>query len=302
MNKTLQSELLLILTAIIWGSAFVFQKIGGSIIGPFAFGGIRFLIGASVLLPIIYFQNKKDKSILNKDLKKSILSGVIIGIALFLAISFQQIGINNTSVGNAGFITGFYIILVPFFGIFLKNKIQSNHWVGAILALIGLFLLSNTTSFSLQYGDLLVFISTFFWAFQILLIGHFSPKSNPILLSAIEFYTCAILSIITSLFFETVTITNIMDASIPILYTGIMSTGVGFTIQVIAQKHIPATPAAIIFSSETLFAALAGWIFLNEIMTSKSLIGCVFMLLGIIICQIDWKKSKVALSKIKSKA
>jgi drug/metabolite transporter (DMT)-like permease len=284
-SKSYVSELLLLFAAIIWGGAFVFQKEGGQVIGAFAFGGIRFFLGATVLLPVLFLfkKNKNDISV-----KKTIISGIIIGVALFFATSTQQIGINHTTVGKAGFITGFYMILVPILGIFLKHKILLNHWIGAGLALIGLFLLSGQIDATVSYGDMLVLISSFFWAIQILLISKFAPNANPILLSIAEFYTCAILSLITSAFVETTTISNVLDAGIPILYTGILSTGVAFTLQIVSQKKIAATPAAIIFSSETLFAAIAGWIILNESMNFVQIAGCGLMLAGIIMGQLKF--------------
>lgn len=288
-NKSYLSELKLLLAAIIWGTAFVFQKEGGQVIGAFAFGGIRFFLGATVLLPVLFFLRKDKEKIYSK---KTILSGMLIGAALFLATSSQQIGINHTTVGKAGFITGFYMILTPILGIFFKQKSKINHWIGAGLSLIGLYFLSGKIDFSLSYGDFLVLVSTFFWAIQILLISKYAPDANPILLSIVEFYTCAILSLIVSGFTETTTITNVLDAGIPILYTGVISTGIAFTLQVVAQKNLAATPAAIIFSSETLFAALAGWIFLHESMGMVQIIGCGFMLLGIILGQLNLSRSK----------
>ncbi|MEI7594694.1 MAG: DMT family transporter [Bacteroidota bacterium] len=288
-NKSSKSKLLLLLAAIIWGSAFVFQKEGGQVIGAFAFGGIRFFIGASVLLPILFFQKQ---SYYQFPIKKTIFSGILIGSVLFLATSAQQIGINHTTVGKAGFITGFYMILTPILGILFKQKTILNHWIGAGLTLIGLYLLSGKIDFSMGYGDFLVLISTIFWALQIILISKYAPNANPILLSIVEFYTCSILSLITSGFAETTSISNVIDAIIPILFTGVLSTGIAFTLQVVAQKNLPATPAAIIFSSETLFAALAGWILLNEKMGVVQIIGCGFMLLGIIFGQLNFSKFK----------
>ncbi|MDD3687139.1 MAG: DMT family transporter [Bacteroidales bacterium] len=286
-SKSYKSELLLLFAAIIWGGAFVFQKEGGQVIGAFAFGGIRFFLGATVLVPVLFLFKKNKNDI---STKKTIISGIIIGVALFFASTTQQIGINHTTVGKAGFITGFYMILVPIFGIFLKQKILINHWIGAGLALVGLFLLSGQMDASVSYGDLLVLISSFFWATQILLISKFAPNANPILLSIAEFYTCAILSLITSAFVETTTISNVLDAGIPILYTGVLSTGVAFTLQIVSQKKIAATPAAIIFSSETLFAALAGWIILNESMNFVQIAGCGLMLAGIIMGQLKFSQ------------
>jgi len=285
------SELLLLLAAIVWGFAFVAQKVGMESLGPMAYNGIRFLVGSASLLPVIWFFNRKSSYSETKQQKKSYLwiAGIISGMVLFVAASIQQIGIVYTTAGNAGFITSIYVILVPVFGLFLKQKVNVQTWIGALVALIGLYFLSVSEGLSLVIGDALVLGSAFFWAAQVLLASYYAPRVNIIKLAAIQFALTGILSLVISFFTETYGLQNIYDAAIPILYGGILSVGLAFTLQLIAQKNVIPSHAAIILSTESLFAAIGGWLILSEQLTSIEIFGATLMLMGVILSQLKFK-------------
>jgi len=230
----------LLLTAAIWGFAFVAQRVGMQHVGAFTFNGVRFALGSLSLLPVIYFFNKKNndkKQEIEKneeiskqaDLKTTIKSGIIAGSVLFIAASLQQVGLIYTTAGKAGFITSLYIVLVPILGIFLKQKTHVSTWIGALTAVIGLYFLSINESLTIEFGDFLEIIGAFFWAIHIQLIGKFVKNVDVIKLSSIQFATCSIFSLITAFIFEDVNITGLSNALIPLLYGGIMSAGVAYT-------------------------------------------------------------------------
>ena len=284
---------LLILTALIWGFAFVAQKAGMEHLGPFTFNGIRFVLGALSLLPLLPFVKKLFGYPSNKyKLRSTVKGGLLLGAVLFIAASLQQIGIVKTTAGNAGFITGLYIIIVPFLGIFLKHKVFKNVWAGSVLALFGLYFLSVTKDFTLAPGDGLVLISALFFAVHILLIDNYAPKSNVLLLSVIQFAVSGLLSITFALFTEDISLHAIEMTTVPLLYGGIMSIGVAYTLQIIAQRNVSASKAAIVLSLESVFAAIGGWLLLGEIVTMKKAIGGLLVLAGIIISQIDLTSKK----------
>lgn len=290
-KNTLKSEFLLLIAAIIWGFAFVAQRAGMEFIGPFSFNGIRFALGSISLLPLILYQ--KNRGIIktnSQDKRLTLIGGLLGGVVIYIAASLQQIGIVYTSAGSAGFITTLYVIFVPILGMFRKHVVGSQTWVGVILALVGLYFLSVTDQLTLAPGDGLVFIGAIFWAVHVLVIAEFAPRTNVISLSAIQFAVCAVLSLLTALFYETISWEQISNASLPILYAGIMSVGVAYTLQVVGQKHAPPTHAAIILSLESLFAALGGWLILSETMTSRKMLGATLMLAGVIISQLKKQK------------
>jgi drug/metabolite transporter (DMT)-like permease len=283
--------LILFLTAIIWGLAFVAQKAGMEFIGPFAFNGIRFFLGAISLLPILLFQkyfNAGPKKEFN--ISFTIKGGLIMGVVLFLAASLQQVGIIKSTAGNAGFITSLYIIIVPFIGIFLKHKIRKEVWVGSILAVIGLYFLSINNQFQMAAGDSLILFSAIFWAIHIVLIGHYAPKVNILLLSIIQFTIAAILNLIVAIIFEEIEWQMISNALYPILYGGIMSIGVAYTLQMYGQKNVAPSKAAIILSFESVFAMLGSWLILNEVIGFRKGMGAAIMLIGLIISQVKLRK------------
>lgn len=287
----LKAEALLLLTAAIWGFAFVAQRKGMEYIGPFIFNGIRFALGSFSLLPLIYFM-KKNEAFEKKTIGKAstIKSGLLLGLILFAGASLQQAGMVYTTAGNAGFITSLYVILVPLISILIGQKIAYQIWIGAVLAIVGLYLLSVHGTLSLKIGDALVLASAVFWAIHVLVISYFAPKYDVLVLSAVQFAVCSLLSLLVAVLFENINPQDIYKASVPILYGGIMSVGVAYTLQVYAQKSAPPSHAAIILSLESLFAALGGWLILTEEMDSMKILGCLFMLAGVIISQTRFAK------------
>lgn len=300
MRKGTGSSLALLIAAAIWGFAFVAQRVGMKYIGPFTFTGIRFALGAISLIPLMIFYNNKDEKVKIKNIKgnNNLLGGVIIGIILFLAASFQQVGLIGTSAGKAAFITGLYIVFVPILGLFLRHHIKANTWIGAVIAVVGLYFLCVTNGFSISYSDMLELASAFLFAIHILLIDYFSQKINVLKLAFSQFITCSILSMITAVFIEHITVSGILQALVPILYGGICSVGIAYTLQILGQKNAEPTHAAIICSMETVFATIGGIFILNEQLGVKGSIGCLLMLTGMILSQL--KSSKQEDIEIKS--
>ena len=283
--------ILLFIAAIVWGFAFVAQRVGGNI-GTYTFNAIRFLLGSISILPAIMIFEKNSDPI---KAKASILPGIFIGIVLFAASTFQQYGIVLTDyAGKSGFITDFYIILVPILGLFLKQKPSIQAWIGAIIALFGFyFLCMNNNQFTINFGDFLLFICAIIFSIQILAIDYFSKKVYPLQLSLYQFLTCAILSFICSFLFETIDINALKEATIPLLYGGIMSVGVGYSLQTIGQSMTDATSASIIMSSEAVFCTIGSALILKEIMPLQSYIGCLLVFIGILLAQLPSKEKYV---------
>lgn len=275
------------LTALIWGFAFVAQRAGMEHIGPFLYNGLRFILGSISLIPLILWLNYKGKG-LSPIISGNFLlkGGLTAGIVLFAAASLQQAGMVYTTAGKAGFITGLYVILVPLLGLFIGQKIGKNLWIGAIVAVCGLFLLTFSGKLLIEKGDLLVLLSAFFWAIHVQLINNLVKKLPALPLSAIQFAVCGILSLATSMIFETTLPGEVQKAAIPLLYGGLLSVGVAYTLQVVAQKHVHPAYASIILSFETVFAVIGGWLILNESLTTRNLAGCLLMLAGIVIVQL----------------
>lgn len=280
----LGSEILLIIAAIIWGFGFVAQKEGMNHIGPYFFNTFRFFI-ASVFILLISLV--KDFNFLKAITLKDLVKGSAIGFVLFLAISFQQTGLIYTKTANGGFITGLYVIIVPALGFLIwKEKTGIYSILGSILAIIGLYLLSFKSSYKTNYGDLLILISTFFWAYHVLLIDKFIKKMAPLKIAFLQFFTCAIFSLLASLFNEPINLNMVKNASFSILYVGLFSSGIAFTFQVLGQKKVTPTNTAIILGLECVFAAIGGWIVLSEALSIRAIIGCSIMLAGMIVSQI----------------
>lgn len=287
-----KSNLILLLAAAIWGLAFVAQRKGAEYLGPYTFNALRFAIGAISLLPI-YALTRNNKTNEHFEWRKAIKSGVFLGLILFIASTFQQIGMIYTEASKAGFITSLYVILVPIFGLFIGRKVTKTLWSGAIIAMVGLYLLSVREGFSLEVGDSLLIASAVFFAFHMLMIGTFAPQHNIFLLSVFQFTVTAILSFIAALFYEEIAWESIKLAAVPIIYAGLFSVGIAYTLQAYAQKKAHPAHAAIIFSFESVFALVGGWLILNEVIDLRAGIGGLFMLAGIIISQIDFKKFKL---------
>lgn len=303
MNKKIKSTIFLMLTAIIWGTAFVAQREGMSSVGPFMFSALRMYLGTLTLLPIIYVtgawnarsgnmpQISEGVKLANR--KTLMQGGLWCGVIIFFAANFQQVGLVSTSAGKTAFITTLYILLVPLIGIFLKHKLNRNIWIGVFIGTLGLYFLCITESFSIAFGDLVVLIGAFFWAFHILCMDYYAPKVMVTKLIAIQFFISGTLSLIVSLFSEPLVAAEIMAAMPTIVYTGIMSSGLAFTFQGLGQKDANPTTASIILSTEALFGAVAGYLFLQEIFTQREFIGCVLMFAAVIIAQlpVNTKKS-----------
>jgi drug/metabolite transporter (DMT)-like permease len=283
-----KSNLLLLLTAVIWGFAFVAQRSGMEYIGPFTFNTARFALGSISLIPLLVINKKrKQKEIFLPIKDKTFLyGGLLAGTVLFLGATFQQGGLVFTNAGKAGFITGFYVILVPILGLFIKQKTSALTWFGAIIAIIGLYFLSVNATFNINIGDVLVLIGAFFWAIQILVIGFYSKRIDPFELAFSQFLVCALLSFIGAIISETIIVSKIISAYLPILYAGFFSAGIAFTIQVVAQKEAHPANAAIIMSLEAVFAVIGGWMILNESIDPRGLIGCLLMFIGMIVSQL----------------
>ena len=285
-----KSDALLLTTAIIWGFAFVAQRAGMDYVGPFTFNGIRFAIGSLSLLPLVLMSREQrtatNKILPNPGLKTILFGGAALGLALFSGASFQQIGLVYTTAGKAGFITGLYVIMVPVLGLFWKQQPKIGTWIGAILAAIGLYFLSVTEQFTIEMGDLLVLIGAIFWATHVLIVGWLSPRINPIKLAFSQYVACSILSLITASVVELITLSSIFEAAIPILYAGLLSVGIAYTLQVIAQRDAHPAHAAILLSLEAVFAAVGGWLILGEIISPRGLVGCGLMLAGMLLSQL----------------
>ena len=227
------------------------------------------------------------------DFKTLLLGGVCCGIMLCIASNFQQYGISFTTVGKAGFITALYIIIVPVLGLFMKKKVGAKIWIGVALATAGLYLLCMTSeSFSVSKGDLLVLVCAGFFSLHILIIDHFSPKCDGVRLSCIQFFVCGVISMAASFLFETPNLTTILSGWLPILYAGVMSCGVAYTLQIIGQKNMDPTVASLILSLESVFSVLAGWGLLNQKLSARELFGCVLMFAAILLAQLPEKRAK----------
>jgi drug/metabolite transporter (DMT)-like permease len=285
-----KSDVLLLITAIIWGFAFVAQRVGMGYVGPFTFNGIRFAIGSLSLLPLVLIsrgrQTAANRILPPPGLKTILFGGGALGLTLFAGASLQQIGLVYTTAGKAGFITGLYVIIVPILGLIWRQQPRIGTWIGAFMAAIGLYLLSITEEFTIELGDLLVLIGAFFWAAHVLIIGWLSPRINPIKLAFSQYVACSILSLITASIVEVITFNSIVAAAIPILYGGLLSVGIAYTLQVVAQRDAYPAHAAILLSLEAVFAAIGGWLILGEIISPRGLVGCGLMLFGMLLSQL----------------
>ena len=292
-NQKLQSDIVLLLAAMIWGFAFVAQRVGMDYIGPFTYTAVRFALGALVLFPFLFFRKNKPFNELNPgraEKKKIIGLQLLMGLLIFGGVSFQQYGIQFTTAGNAGFITGFYVVLVPVAGLFLGHRNQITIWIGVLLAISGMYFLSVTSDFRINIGDYYVLVCAFIWTAHVLVMGYVAPRTDPIRTALIQFIICALLSGIVAIGWEDIQWNAILDAAWPILYGGIMSVGIAYTLQVVAQQNAHPAYASIILSLETVFAVLGGWIILHEPMTGRILIGCLLMLAGMVVAQVKTVK------------
>ena len=297
-NNSLRGSLLLLLTAFIWGIAFVAQSVGMTYVGPLTFVAVRNLLSAAVILALLPFLDKVRKVPEKKGLaghfkdKNLLVGGLLCGLFLAVASTFQQTGILYTSVGKAGFITALYILLVPIAGIFLGRRLRPLILAGVALAVIGLYLLCMTDSLTLNIGDLLLLLCAFFFTFQIMLVDRYSPIVDGVRLSLIQFVVCAVFCGIPALIFEHPDLAAILAAWQPILYAGVLSGAVGYTLQIIAQKNTDPVIASLLMSLESVFSVLAGWVLLGQRLSARELAGCALMFTAIILAQLPERKAK----------
>lgn len=277
-----RANLLLLFSAAIWGSAFVAQKVGMESMGPFWFTALRFIIGTLVVVPLLLWE-KPVRPLTARDW----ITGIGIGLLLFAGINLQQVALLYTSVTNSGFITGLYVVLVPIISLAFGYRYGIGVWVGVVMAMAGLYLLSIRGDFSVNPGDMLTLISAGFWAFQVMALSSSGHCLPPIRLAVTQFATCAVLSLLIAVFVEPISFQAISDTAIPLLYGSIMSVGFGFTLQVLAQRHAHAAHSAIILSLESVFAALAGWFFMGDLIDGRILVGCALMLGGTLLAQLS---------------
>ncbi|MGC9468442.1 MAG: DMT family transporter [Anaerolineae bacterium] len=287
---TLQANALLLLTAAIWGFAFVAQRLGMAHIGPFTFNAIRFGLGGLSLIPLIVATRARREH--RAPLGRLLLGGLGLGVVLFGGASAQQIGLVTTTAGKAGFITGLYVIFVPLAALLWGERASWITWLGAALATVGLYFLSVTEQLTLAPGDAWVLLSAVLWTVQIHLIARLTQVIDPLPLAAVEFAVCSLLSWAGALLTETITPGGIRGALWPILYGGFMSVGVAYTLQAVAQRHALPTPAAIIMSLESAFAALGGWLFLDERLGVRGGLGAGLMMAGMILAQLPPRRSR----------
>lgn len=293
-NKVALANVLMLLAAAIWGFAFVAQRVGMETMGPHLFNGVRFIMGGLVLLPVVYWLSKRrperneQKTTSTQQL---LLAGLLAGSFLFAGATLQQVGLQYTTAGKAGFITGLYIFFVPAIGLCFGMRTSLGTWLGALLAIWGLYLLSVRDDFTLSRGDTFQLLCAIAFAGHVLVIGYLAGRYDTIKLSAIQFLVAGVLAFIVAIFTETITWQMIFDTALPLAYAGLMSTGVAYTLQVVAQQHAHSSHAAIILSSEGVFAVLGGWLFLSEQLPIQGLLGCGLMLAGMLLSQL-WPARK----------
>ncbi|MDD2215905.1 MAG: DMT family transporter [Eubacteriales bacterium] len=317
MNKKIQSNIFLLLTALIWGFAFVAQRSVMDYLGPFLYSGIRMYLGSLSLLVFIYITNKfeKTRELFSGDItvpsdnqkQKNLLlqGGLVCGIVMYFAGNFQQVGLVFTTASKTGFITTLYIIIVPLIGILLKHKTTYNTWLGVVLATIGLYFLCITESLTIELGDFVVLIGAVFWALHILCMDYYAPKVHVMKLVSIQFFVAGTLSFITAIFVDSwfcsdVQLTNLIYAIPSILYVGIMSSAGAATFQGLGQKHANPTTASIILSTEAVFGAIFGFLVLHEILSIRETVGCILMFTAIIIVQLPTRSERMKSASTKN--
>lgn len=291
MKQQIKSSLILLLTATIWGVAFVAQSVGVEYIGPFTFNAIRCVLGGLVLIPVILvLKKKKETGAENqeKEDKKTLwMGGIACGVILCIASNLQQFGIMEASVGKSGFFTALYIVMIPVIGIFIGKRPEIKLWFCVALAVVGMYLLCmKDGSFTIERADIMLLLCALAFSFHILVVDYFSPKVDGVKMSCIQFFVCGVLSAVGMLFTETPDISNIQAAWLPLLYAGLLSCGVGYTLQIVGQKGINPVIASLIMSLESVISALAGWVILGQVLSPKEILGCVLMFVAIIITQI----------------
>lgn len=267
----------------------MFQRIGMDYVGPFTYSAARFTLGTLILIPFAAFTHQKSyftSHIKTTGVRSYVLGGGMAGFALFGGISFQQVGLVYTTAGKAGFITGLYVVIVPIIGLLWRAKTTFGTWIGAVLSALGLYLLSITADLTIAHGDLLVLCGAFVWAIHVHILARVAPRANPMLLAMTQYGVCALLSWLSAFWRETIEPDHMIQAAVPILYGGVMSVGIAYTLQVVAQRRAHPAHAAILLSLEAVFAAVGGWLVLSEILSLRAMVGCILMLTGMLISQL----------------
>ncbi|HEY4804005.1 MAG TPA: DMT family transporter [Paraburkholderia sp.] len=294
-RRHLRANLLMLAAALIWGSAFVAQRLSLDAIGPFLFTGLRFLLGAGVVSAFLHVRRRAGQRLASRGGRPAatalfdgalLRSGTVLGLVLAVAISLQQIGLGYTKIANAGFISSLYVVIVPMLGVLLRHRTGLGTWLGAALAAVGLYFLSINEHFSVMYGDWYQLGCALVISIQVMLVGHYAPRHDPLALSIVQFVACGVVCLAIGLACEPLRVADIVRAAPTILYGGALSVGVGYTLQVVAQRDAAPAHAAVIFSMEGVFAALAGWAALGETLTPRALAGCALMLAGLLACQL----------------
>jgi len=311
MSKRLRANFLLLLTALIWGVAFVAQDVAMDAMEPFTFNAARMLVAALVLLPCIRLldaiERKRTQTGGNASASASrpframsqaqkrtlLLGGLCCGVALFLGSSLQQFGIKETSAGKAGFVTALYIVLVPLSGLFFGRSVRRNVWLAMGLCVLGLFLLCVTDTFSVSLGDLYLLLCAAAYTVHILVIDHFSPKTDCVRMSCLQFFVASTLCAVMMLLTEHPTFQGLLKGWVPLLYAGMLSGGLGYTLQMVAQRDTDPTVASLLMCLESVFAVLAQWVILGELLSTRELLGCGLMLVGIVLAQLPKRAARL---------
>ena len=296
--KRWQANALLLLAAIIWGAAFTAQSVGMEHLGPFSFNSIRFSIGGIVMLPVVFF---RQRSLKKKGAgpgagfsKRLVLTGILCGLLLTMANSIQQIGLLYTSPGKAGFITALYVIIVPVLGLFFGNKPGLRLWISVVIAVVGMYLLCVSDTFTIEKGDVLIMICAFIFAVHIMAIDRYAHDLDGIAISCIQFLTAGILcTAIVPLTDEVITLDAVLGAAVPLLYAGIFSCSFAYTFQIVGQQHTTPTAASLLLSTESVFAAIAAWLLIGDTMTVREILGGLLSFFAVILSQLPSKKQTV---------
>ena len=289
-NKAMQANLMMLLAASIWGFAFVAQRVGMETMGPHWFNSLRCFIGVVALTPVVIWRDRCQAKSATESPKSSVktllMGGAVAGFLLFIGATFQQVGLQYTTAGKAGFITGMYIFFVPLIGLFFRMKTGLGTWLGALIALWGLYLLSINEDFTLSKGDTLQLICAVAFAGHVLMIGYLASRMDTVKLSLVQFFVAGLLAMILALYSEQLTWGMVTSTAVPLLFAGVMSTGIAYTLQTIAQQHAHPSHAAIILSSEGVFAVIGGFLLLNEVLPVQGLLGCGLILAGMLMSQL----------------
>lgn len=299
MNKKFLSSIYLVIVALIWGLAFVAQSQGMDYLGAFGFSGLRSIVGGifTIFLMFIipgFIKLEEERIDSYIDPKRDLKAGIICGVVLFFAMNAQQIGLKYSTPGKAGFITALYIVIIPIIKRFFGHKIEFKVLIGVVLSMVGMYLLSVKGSEGINIGDIVVFISAIFYSIHTLVLAKYTTSTDSLRLNTYQFMVCGVLSIITAIILrENLSVEAILLSVKPILYVGILSSGIAYTLQIVALKNIDSTVAALINSLESIFAALGGWLILGQVLDKRELLGCTIMFIAIIIAQLPDRKDRL---------